>query len=454
MMSQQNKATWFHFLTLAMVSSLISAEAFSNSADRQIVTVEEAFEMVDSANQLEPEINVQIFPHDNDYAPHGIDSDRTSIELFSKDGICRIYSVNEVDHETKLQLLLQTKSILIQASKIKTPLFVKCSDAVTLKRKGYADDKNFSYLGSFTVTPVDVLSTTNKSTSKNSKRSKELMVVNHVSLSDYLRGVVPTEVSPSWPMESLKSQAVAARTYALFHIAQARKNNSTMGYDVDDTITYQAYTGTTHYHNRTDVAVLETKGEVLTYNDEIVQAFFHADSGGETESSEDVFVVPLPYISKVKEPKNYSKDYSATWEKTISLKELKKFFGPKSGAGDGLGLIENVVIEKKGRLKSGRVQELKLVFESGKTANISGAAFKKQFALQSLMFSIERRGNRFVVKGKGSGHGVGLNQTGALHLAKENAWSYREILDYYYPATKICQRQYSHDDNVEFTCAI
>jgi stage II sporulation protein D len=70
------------------------------------------------------------------------------------------------------------------------------------------------------------------------------------------------------------------------------------------------------------------------------------------------------------------------------------------------------------------------------------------------MFKIERHGNEIVVKGKGSGHGVGLNQMGALHLAKENEWSYQEILDFYYPATKICQRRYAHDDNVEFSCAI
>lgn len=454
MTSQQNMPAHSLELILIFAAFLAPLEAYSNSLNRPKVTVDEAFELVNSTNQLEPEINVRVFPHDKNYAPHGVDTDRSSLELFSANGICRIYSVHEVNQESNLKLILQTKSIRFEASKMKNPLFVKCSEAATLRRSGYTDDQNFSYLGTFTVSPIDVLTNEKHSESKKVKNTKELMVINHVSLADYLRGVVPTEVSPSWPMESLKSQAVAARTYALFHIAQARKNNSSTGYDVDDTITFQAYTGTNLYHNRTDVAVLETKGEVLTYQDEIVQAFFHADSGGETESSEDVFVVPLPYISKVKELKNYSKNVSSTWEKTISLRDLKKSFGIKNGSGRSLGLIENVVVEKKSKLKSGRVQELKLIFDSGKSLKVSGQAFKKQFALQSLMFTIEKRGNRIVVKGKGSGHGVGLNQLGALHLAQENEWNYHEILDFYYPATKICQRKFSQEANIEFSCAI
>ena len=120
-------------------------------------------------------------------------------------------------------------------------------------------------------------------------------VVKTMDIEEYLRGVVPSEMSSTWPMEALKAQAVAARTYAVGHLNPAR------AYDVDDTVTYQAFhLGRTR--KRSDEAIKATKGEVLVYQKNLAQAVYSASNGGKTVSAKQRWKNDIPYLIAQNDP--------------------------------------------------------------------------------------------------------------------------------------------------------
>ena len=123
----------------------------------------------------------------------------------------------------------------------------------------------------------------------------KLTIVNNLPLEEYLLGVVPSEMPSKWNIEAHKAQAIAARSYA---IANLNKRGS-HGYDLKDTPADQAYGGATSETPQTTHAVLSTKGEVLTYDDKIIPAYYHASSGGKTIQAGEVWDHDLPYIQSV-----------------------------------------------------------------------------------------------------------------------------------------------------------
>ena len=122
-----------------------------------------------------------------------------------------------------------------------------------------------------------------------------LTVVNFLPLEEYLLGVVPSEMPSKWNLEAHKAQAIAARSYAL---ANLNKRGS-HGYDLKDTPADQAYGGASSETPRTTKAVLSTRGEVLTYDNKIIPAYYHASSGGKTQDAGNVWHHDLPYIQSV-----------------------------------------------------------------------------------------------------------------------------------------------------------
>lgn len=122
-----------------------------------------------------------------------------------------------------------------------------------------------------------------------------LTIVNSLPLEEYLMGVVPSEMPSKWNIEAHKAQAIAARSYALANLG---KRNS-HGYDLKDTPADQAYGGATSETPQTTYAVLSTRGEVLTYDNKIIPAYYHAASGGKTVSAGEVWNHDLPYIQSV-----------------------------------------------------------------------------------------------------------------------------------------------------------
>ena len=126
-------------------------------------------------------------------------------------------------------------------------------------------------------------------------KNKKLTVINDVDIEDYIKGVVPAEMPPSWELEALKAQAVAARSYALANLGK----RAALGYDLNDTPADQAYGGASAETEKTNKAVQSTLGLVLTYNMKVVPAYYTASAGGQTINASVAWGNDLPFIRSV-----------------------------------------------------------------------------------------------------------------------------------------------------------
>ncbi len=126
-------------------------------------------------------------------------------------------------------------------------------------------------------------------------KNKKLTVINEVDLEDYLKGVVPSEMPSGWEFEALKAQAIAARSYALANLGK----RASLGYDLKDTPEDQAYGGASAETSKTNRAVDDTSGLVLTYNYKVVSAFYSASAGGQTVTAKEAWGNDVPYIRSV-----------------------------------------------------------------------------------------------------------------------------------------------------------
>ena len=192
----------------------------------------------------------------------------------------------------------------------------------------------------------------------------EILVINILGIEKYLSSVVGSEMPAKWPLEALKAQAIASRTYAL-----KQKGNSL--YDIDSTNMNQVYSGLEARTYKTTRAVKSTRSLVLTYKNKLINALFHSSSGGMTENSQDVWKNEYPYLSSVKDfDKNNPK---LRWQKKFSNEELKSLF-PKIG---GIKKIEIQNITNTGRVKN-----VKLLGYYG-SYQMSGVDIRKRMDLKS-----------------------------------------------------------------------
>ncbi len=257
---------------------------------------------------------------------------------------------------------------------------------------------------------------------------KGLLVVNELPLEDYIAGIINSEISSQWSMDAVKAQAVVARTFAVFQ-REARKN---MPYHLESTVLDQVYAGFDGEDQRAVTGVRETAGEVLTYNGALIQAFFHSNCGGHTEAVENVWSFAHPYLQGV--PCKYCLlSPSGGWEQTLSLKKLELLL--RAGGYKVTGLRGVIPLS---RYKTGRINDLSILFDHG-AINMPAVTLRKVVGygvIKSTSFDVRSSGESIVFFGTGYGHGVGLCQWGAKKRA-EDGFSYREILLYYYPGTKL-----------------
>jgi len=248
----------------------------------------------------------------------------------------------------------------------------------------------------------------------------DLTVINRVELEDYLYSVVGGEMPTSWPIEALKAQAVAARSYALH---ESNRSGNRL-YDLESTTASQVYKGIKSETRSTHEAVNSTEGQVLTYGGKPILAVFHSSSGGQTENVEDVWSRPLPYLKSVV-------DYDQTapvfqWQKVLSGREIGYRLG-------NVGTVRSIIPQQV--TPQGRIKRLQVVGDQG-SKTISGQAFRSALDLRSTLFQINGNRQRFVISGRGFGHGIGLSQWGANYLATQGA-NYRQILGHYYQNVKL-----------------
>lgn len=261
------------------------------------------------------------------------------------------------------------------------------------------------------------------------KPNKKFLVVNTIELEQYIRGVLYHEVSHRWPMEAMKAQAVAARTYALYQMKK-NKNNE---YDVTGDIYSQVYGGKNSERFRTNIAVKRSLGEILVYDHKILPAYFHASCGGHTESARNIWGENLPPLSGAPCPFCALAPH-ANWKKNFRSKDIQDKLNAN---GYTLGPIHDIHVVS--RNQSGRINNLVLTARDGKTTTIPGIKFRAIIGpniIKSNKYEIIMKGYYFDLVGKGWGHGVGMCQWGAHQMA-EDRHKYDEILAFYYPGAQI-----------------
>jgi len=308
-----------------------------------------------------------------------------------------------------------------------------------------------------------------------------LSVINDIELDKYLYSVVGSEVNPTWHMEALKAQAVAARNYALITMGK----HDTEGFHLCSTTHCQVYKGYVKEHERTNQAVEETKGKLLYYEDKLASTFYHSSSGGHTENSENIWNDIVPYIRGVEDPYSLGSP-NDNWILELNKAEIKKKLEENNmNIGDIIDIniietseygrvkkIDFIGTKNKITLEKEKVRylfgtsNLKSIWYSIKTdsdiniydISTNSIQVKRPAGLNVIssaglstiktangkinvkgLFDVKNYNitpNTYIFNGKGWGHGLGMSQYGAKGMA-EQGYNYIEILEYYYTGTKV-----------------
>jgi stage II sporulation protein D len=203
------------------------------------------------------------------------------------------------------------------------------------------------------------------------KRGGGGRTVNTVSLDDYVRSVVPSEMPTSWLADAVRSQAVAARSYAVY----LRDVYSYTGYDICDTTACQVYGGLGSESTGGDAAAKATAGVIATYNGTVALTQFAASDGGATAKSN------LPYLTAHPDPYD-GVITSQAWKRTITAKAVAR-------AWSSAGTVEKLQITRRdgsGRY-GGRVTTIRII-GSKKSISVSGGAFQSRFGMRSTLFTL------------------------------------------------------------------
>lgn len=237
--------------------------------------------------------------------------------------------------------------------------------------------------------------------------SKQMNVINYVDIEDYLRSVVSVEMSPSWELEALKAQAVAARSFILSN-ANAHKSQ---GFSVCASTHCQVYGGVRKEADKTDQAVRETSGKVIYYEGQPVAAFYYASSGGHTENSEDAWTSALGYARGKADP--YSDDSS--WTVKITKLQLANALSSK-----GLGDIKSVSIDSVNA--SGYAASVTVTGSNksytAKKENIR-SMFGSAYSMKSRNFTFDTDGGT-ITSGSGGATTVTVPESGSWYARTSN----------------------------------
>lgn len=340
--------------------------------------------------------------------------------LLKQNVICRkdlSYRIEYSDSKFKIYengvLICETDSDIIMQ-----PL--NANSYIIFKKEGY----NRQFSGNITL----------KKTNNNS-----FFIINHLDIEDYIKGVLPFEIGNEFPIEALKAQAVAARTYSISN----KGKYSSLGYDLTDDVSSQVYRGAVTNADSCNEAVKDTAGEVLTYENNPISAVFCSSNGGYTERNDYVWDGDkLPYLNEVKD--NYDTHYQ-NWTKKLSADDITLLL--KSNYKD-LNINKFLSIDTANIKKypSGRVSELTILYldnnNAQSTLTLTKAKCRSFFELQSSLYSISISKDTslnmdiYTFTGDGYGHGIGMSQWGAYERAKSGQ-DYKTILNFYYNGAQI-----------------
>ncbi len=307
----------------------------------------------------------------------------------------------------------------------------------------------------------------------------DMTIINTLPIEEYLYGVVPCEIEASSPIEAIKAQAVAARTYTIGNMGKFKK----WEFDLCNSTYCQVYKGFDAENSSTTKAVEDTKGKKLTYKGELAQVFYFSSSGGKTEDVKNVWGSSIPYLVSVEDPYESGKSWNYNWETTLENSEITTILTKND-----IDIGNVISIEASKYSESGRVIELVIHGTKGDKVYTNGST-RNAFSLNSQMYrvfsnahvairnsegdvtnlqlsnkkvytsaglkiidsnnsqvtvlgandnmkNVSMTPTGYTFKGKGWGHGVGLSQEGAKGLALVG-FNYEKILQHYFTGTEV-----------------
>ncbi|UXR63289.1 SpoIID/LytB domain-containing protein [Bdellovibrio bacteriovorus] len=255
-------------------------------------------------------------------------------------------------------------------------------------------------------------------------------VVGVMPLDEYVVGVLASEMPLSWPLETLKAQAIAARSYALAVINE-RKDKP---YHLESSVLDQVFRHvvaedrTSPLIQKAMQAVEETKGiKLWDPKSRVLKAFYHSDCGGKTTTSKNVwnYGVNTGIVVDSSCPTNPR----GQWKLTLTKDDLKK----------RLRVADFDSIEFDRNPQDQRVQAVRVAFNGSPEKVLSANDFRQSLGFQDLrsaLFEMKKQGEEFLFQGRGFGHGVGLCQWGSRSLGQKG-YTYKQILNHYYPLAKL-----------------
>ncbi|MCX6644925.1 MAG: SpoIID/LytB domain-containing protein [bacterium] len=271
---------------------------------------------------------------------------------------------------------------------------------------------------------------------------KNILVVNTLPLEEYLLGVVPAEMDPSWPEEALITQAIVSRTYAIFNL----KRYDGRGFDIADDQRSQRYGGISVETAKTTEVVQNSVNKIITFNSRLASVVFHAESGGQTASNLDVWPHSgdIPYLAGTSDALGVM-DFSAgghydSWSNLASFEDLRAALNQDGETFVGSYLSSITVL---GRSENGRVQSIDILGEKNPVVsamtfiNVLNQRIREDF-IPSNQFTISFENGSYRFSGSGKGHGVGLSQWGT-YVRASNDQGYEFIIQQYFPGTEISE---------------
>lgn len=270
--------------------------------------------------------------------------------------------------------------------------------------------KGYKYYGSFEYKRIN---------------GDKMTVVNVVDIEDYVKGVVPHEMSDSWPIEALKAQAVCARTYAMANI----NGYSKYGFDLTCDTYSQAYSGLNLAGSNTNSAVDATAGVYLTHSGKLCDALYSSSHGGASESNINVNGISVPYLIGIIdqfEPTIMSIIPSYEWTYSYTPSQLSSKLSSY-----GISTVSSVTPAYS---DTGNMISLKITDINGKSVTFERGRCRTGMGFPSIHYTVQwdSASGKYVFSGAGLGHNVGMSQYGAYAMSKVYGYTYDQILNYYY----------------------
>jgi stage II sporulation protein D len=251
---------------------------------------------------------------------------------------------------------------------------------------------------------------------------KSLLMINEIDMEKYIMGVIETEAGSRCELEYYKVQAILSRTFAFKNLLR----HETEGFHLCDAVHCQAYKGRNIWNEDVEIGTEVTEGLILTDRDSVLlNAVYHANSGGETRGAELVWLTGKHYLRPVLDPFSLNQP-GAKWEKFISAGDWISYLRAK-------GIFVGELLDSS---------VLKMPIKHRQDYYLFGpdslllSVIRDDYKLRSDFFGVNLEGDQVVLDGRGYGHGVGLSQEGAMEMARRG-YRYSAILNYYYHQIQI-----------------